>query len=222
MAGEILFSYIPSRTCYAFVFNSIGQIWNTNTTAFESYNTANIANYAISTVGQGSASTFYEGTFPSLIPAGVYPTVAKQQIGGSVAESDPTIATGDIQWNGSVVLPLSNLATSGQVGSIAPIRIARSWMVQNFPIYLKMSADHVTPLTSGILSGQISRDGGAFTNLQSGKFSEVGLGFYALQSLTSGDLAANSIALLFTANGVSGGQADPLAMSFITQRVSGF
>lgn len=222
MANEVLFTYTTARTCYVFILNKIGQVYNTSSTLFETYNTANISLYAISATGQGSASPYYEATFPSIIAAGIYSASARQQLGGSVSENDPVIAGGDIQWNGAAVFPLSDLATSGQVGSISPIRVARSWMIKNFPIYLKSSADHVTPLTSGMVSGQISRDGGAFGVLQSGTWLEIGQGWYSTQALTSGDLAANTVALLFTANGVSGGQSDPLPISLVTQRISGF
>ena len=222
MSGEIQFNFTAGQVCYFLVWNRIGQIWNTSTVAFESYLTANYANYVISAVEQGTASHQYVGNFPSTIVAGVYGITARQRLGGTAAETDPTIATGDFQWNGSVSFPLSDLATSGQIGQISPIRLARGVMVQNFPVYLKSSVDHVTPLVSGIVSGQISRDGGLFGALQSGKFTEVGLGFYALQALTSGDLTANTVSLLFTANGISGGQSDPLPMSFVMQRTSGF
>ena len=117
------------------------------------------------------------------------------------------------------MIPLSSLTSSG---SLAAIRITRGKMVQNFPLYMKSATDHVTPMTSGVVSGQISKDGGAFGPLQSGAFTERGLGFYSLQALTSGDLAANTIALLFTATGVSGGVSDPLAMSILTQPSSGY
>lgn len=148
--------------------------------------------------------------------------MAKQQIGGSPAESDPTVGTGDEQWNGSLILPLSNLATSGQIGQIAPIRLARSWMVQNFPFKLVSFIDNVTPFTSGIVSGMISRDGNSFGALQSGSFSEIGQGWYSLLALTSGDLNANTVALSFNAVGVSGGNASPRDFAMLTQRVSGF
>ena len=129
-------------------------------------------------------------------------------------ESDPTVGSGDIQWSGSSVLPLSNLVTSGQVGVV---RLSRNQMVLNFPIYLKSSTAHATPFTSGIVSGQIAQDGGNFTQVQSGAFLEVGLGFYTLQSLTSGDLNCHTMKLLFTAQGVSGGSSDPLPLAFILQ-----
>jgi hypothetical protein len=80
----------------------------------------------------------------------------------------------------------------------------------------------VTPFTSGVVSGQIWRDGATSPSpLQSGAFTEVGNGFYNLQALTSGDLLATTVKLLFSAQGISGGQADVLPMSVVLQRSSG-
>lgn len=223
MSAEIQFSFMANSTTYFLVRSRVGQIWSTSggTGAFEAYSTTNYTDYAISATQQGSASAFYVGNFPTAIPAGVYGITAKNQLGGSAAETDPTVAVGDYQWNGTVTLPLSDLATSGQVGQFAPIKLAKGVMVQNFPVYFRSSVDHVTPFTSGVCSGQVSRDGAAFVALQSGAFTEVGQGFFSLQALTSGDLNAATVSLLFTAAGISGGNADPLPMSFVLQRVSG-
>ena len=223
MAGELQTAYAAGRTVYVQIRNRVGQIWSTSggTGAFESYATANIADYAISLTQQGTASAYYTGTWPPAVPAGVYNVIAKERIGGSVAEADPNIAQGTEQWNGSALMPLSDLATSGQFSQVAPIRLARGTQIANFMFPLVSSLDHVTPFTSGVVSGQISRDGAAFTNLQSGSITEVGQGFYSLQALTSGDLLCNTAALVFSANGVSGGSADPRRFSFILQKVSG-
>ena len=94
-------------------------------------------------------------------------------------------------------------------------------MIQNFPIYLVSATDHVTPFVSGVISGQISRDGGAFGALQSGAFTEIGLGTYKLQALTSGDILCNTAALVFTGTGISGGTSDPRVFTLLLQRTSG-
>lgn len=219
MANEVMFTFQSAKTMYFMVRNRVGQIWNGS--AFESYTTANYSTYVNTASEQGVASAYYTGNFPSGIPAGAYSIVAKQQLGGSAVESDPYIAEGDFQWNGVSPLPLSDLATSGQIGQLAPIRIARGNMVQSFPFKLVSAVDHITPLTSGICSGQISRDGSAFGPLQSGGFNEIGLGWYSVQALTSGDLLCNTAALVFTANAVSGGPSDARDFGFITQRTSG-
>lgn len=222
MANEIIQPFDTGKVLYFNVFNRVGQVWNTGSSSFESYQTANYSSYKVTMTEQGAASGIYEGSFPSAITAGVYNIIVHSQPGGSPAEGDPKIGVGTEQWNGTATAPLSDTATSGQVGQGFPERIARGTMINNYPIYLKSSADHVTPFVSGVVSGQIARDNGSFGPLQSGAFTEKGLGFYTLQALTSGDLLGNTISLLFTANGISGGSSDPLPISIITQRVSGF
>jgi len=219
MANEIQIQYASGKTLYFVVRNATGSIWNTNTSAFEAYNSLNYSQYAVTMTEQGS-SGFYAGSFPSAITAGVFSIVSKQQLGGSAAETDVTAGNGDFQWNGTATLPLSNLATSGQIGQNQPMRIARGTMIQNFMFKLVSSVDHVTAFTSGVVSGQISRNGGAFGVLQSGLFTEIGLGWYSLQALTSGDLLANTAALTFGANGISG-TSDPRDFSLVLQRTSG-
>lgn len=219
MAGEIQASFTTNVTVYVIIRNRVAQAWNTNTGAFETYQTTNYTNYAVSLTEQGTASAFYVGTFPPLIPPGTYSLVAKQQVNVGPAESDPGFAQGNVEWNGAALAPLSDAVTSGQIGKYLPISISRSQMVRNFPIYLKSAADHVTPLTSGICSGQIARDGSAtFGPLQSGAFAETGMGWYTLQALTSGDLNADTIKLQFSAVSVGGGASDVLPLSFVLQK----
>lgn len=223
MAGEIQASYKAGVTVYSLIRSpqSGGMIYDTVSGIFTDYSTSLYTNYTVSLTQQGTASAYYVGNFPTGIPAGDYNVVAKQQLAGSAAETDPTVAQGDVQWNGSRPLPLSDLATSGQIGQMAPLRVAYGTMVKDFGIYLKSSVDHVTPFTSGIVSGQIIRNSGVWGPLQSGAFTELGNGFYNLQALTSGDLRGQSIKLLFTANGISGFSADPLAITLLTQKSSG-
>lgn len=223
MAGELQFSYKASITAYVLIRSpgSGGMIWRGSMSGFDAYTTGNYSGYPLSATQQGTASAYYTADFPSPIPAGVYEITAKQQLGGTPAESDPTVAVGEYQWNGSRTLGLSDMATSGQIARFLPTRITKGHMIQHLPLYFKSSADHISPLTSGIVSGQIARNSGAYGALQSGAFFERGQGSYFLLALTSGDTNADSIALLFTARGVSGGNADPLPMAFITQPSSG-
>jgi hypothetical protein len=220
MANEVIFRFRTGQTCGFLVFNRNGQVWRTDTNVFENYASANYANYPTSAVGQGTSSPYYVGNFPSAIPAGVYSISAFQQIGGSPAETDPVVATGDFQWNGTAEFPLSDLCTSGQAALISPVKVYRGEQILHFPFKMVSSADHITPFVSGVVSGQVSRDGGAFGALQSGAFTEIGLGWYQT-TLTSGDLLGNTVALVFTANGISGGQADQRDFGFILQKVSG-
>ncbi len=221
MASEIQAVAAAGVSVYALIRNSIGQIWNMQTSAWESYLTSSYANYKVTMTQQGTASGYYTGNFPTQIVSGVYSVQAKQQITGSALESDPIVGVGDLQWAGTVVAPLSSTATSTELGQYFPQPIAYGVMVQNFPFKLVSSADHVTPFTSGICSGQISRNGGGFGALQSGLFTEIGQGWYKCLALTSGDIQANTVALMFSANGISGGTADTRDYTFILNPVSG-
>jgi hypothetical protein len=221
MANEIQVTFESAATLYFNVFNRTGLVWDTVDEAFEVYATASFTNYDIALVELGTASKIYAGTFPTDISAGVYGIVIRKQVGASPAETDPILDSGDYQWGGSATLPLSDLATSGQIGLIAPLRPAYGVMIQPFTFKMVSSADHVTPFTSGVISGQISKDGGNFGALQSGAFTEVGKGWYSLQSLTSGDMQGKSLAVVFTGNGISGGAADQRDFGFLTQRTSG-
>ena len=222
MAGELQVNGPGTgRTAYALVRSSVsgGEVWNTLSGGFQVWSDAAYAGYPVSLVEQGS-SNYYVGNFPPAIPAGLFSVSAHQQLGGSPAVSDPTFGFGDFNWNGSYPIPLSDLATSGQLGAIAPIKVAKGVAISGFLFQMVSSADHVTPFTSGILSGQASRNGGAFGALQSGSFKEVGLGWYSI-NLTSGDLNGGTVALNFTAVGISGGAADPRNFGFVMQLVSG-
>lgn len=224
MAGE-LESIGPgtAQTVYVLIFQtSTGKVWNGST--FETYTNTNYATYPVSLVEQGG-SNIYIGNMPGAIPAGTYGVVVVKQLAGSPAQTDQKIGNGNIEWNGSAPASLSDTATSGFLGQFNPQRIARGTMVQNFPFKLVGSTDHISPLVSGICSGQIFRDGGSWGGLQSGLaaagYQEVGLGWYVLKGLTSGDLLANTVGLQFVGAGVSGGLSDPREFSLVLQRTSG-
>jgi hypothetical protein len=211
----------PGRTVYALIFNATsGYVWSTSggTGAYEAFTSGNYQDYAVSLTERG-ISNLYFGNVPSAVPAGLLDVNAKQQLTGSPVQTDPNIAAGQIEWNGSKVLPLSDIPISGVVPQI---RLQRGVAVSGFMFYLKSSADHVTPFTSGNgVSGQINRDGAGFVALQSGgQFVEQGLGFYSC-NFTSGDLNGANIGLLITGTNVAGGTCDPLPLSLIMQRSSG-
>jgi hypothetical protein len=220
MANEILFSFRPGGTTYFLVFNRVGQVWRTDTNVFENYFSPNYANYAVSATQQGG-SQFYEGNFPTQIGSGDYSVAAKQQLGGGAVESDPVIANGNYSWNGSAQQQLADIPASGLLNTLIPMRVGRGTMVKPFVFKMVSAADHVSAFVSGTISGQISKDGGAFAALQSGAFSEIGLGWYQVQALTSGDLLANTVAISFNGIGISGGNADQRDLLIITQRTSG-
>lgn len=223
MSQEIQALAPTGRTVYALIRNASGAVWNG--TAFATYLTANYSTYPVALTEQGSASGYYTGTFPSAIAAGTYSVVVKVQSGASPAESDANADAGELEWNGSAPVALSDLATSGQVGQFAPIRLSRGVAVSGFIFYLKSSLDHVSPLVSGVCSGQINRDGAGWTALQSGlaasAYTELGNGYFKC-NLTSGDTNCDQAALLFTATTISGAAAaDPCALVVYFQKTSG-
>lgn len=218
MSKEIGIAYTSQATVYFNVTNS-GLYWNNASGTFNAFQSGQQANTGLSATEDGITGIYW-GNFPAAIPPGQYGIIGRQQLGGAPADTDRNLGTQNYEWNGSKTLPRSDLATSGQIGILAPIRIFRGQMVQNFPFKMVSAADHVTPFVSGVISGQISRDGAAFTNLQSGNVTEIGHGWYQVP-LTSGDLLANSVALIFTGNGISGGVCDQRDFGMILQRTSG-
>lgn len=221
MAGELeTIGSGTGNTIYVLIFQtSTGKVWNGS--AFETFTPANFANYPVSLVEQ-VGSNIYIGNMPAAIPAGTYGVVVCKQLTGSPLQTDTKIGNGNLEWNGSAPAPLSDTATSGYLGGFWPAEITRRFAFKPFNFKLVSSVDHLTNFVSGVVSGQISRDGGAFGPLQSGAVTEIGFGHYTLlNGLTSGDLDARAISLMFTAVGVSGGSADQRDFTFITQRNSG-
>lgn len=222
MANEIQIPFPTGNVLYSRITTPYsGGIWNG--TNFVAYDNLNYTTYAVTMTEVASGAAFYQGDFPTSIVAGVYNILTKQQLGGSPAQTDKTVGVGEINWaaSGGPIRALSDLMTSGQLGSLLPTKVTRGNSLNNFQFKLVSSADHVTPFTSGIVSGQICRDNGSFTSLQSGGavagYTEIGLGWYRC-SLTSGDLLCNTAALNFTATGVSGGTSDPRDIGIVTQR----
>lgn len=119
MAGEIQTAYVAGKNVYALVRNATGAIWNGS--AFVAYATANLGSYAISLAQQGTASGYYAGDFPT-VSAGIYAVSAFERGGASPAEGDLLIASGDLHWDGSAVVPRLplNLAELSGVPPAAP------------------------------------------------------------------------------------------------------
>ena len=224
MANELQIALgLVGRQIYSVIRNQTsGFVWSLSggtSGAFGLFASGSWAEYAVSMVEQG-VNGYYLGNMPSAIPAGVYAVTAYQQQGASPVQLDGRVGQGDVQWNGSTVVADADGASSGQLAQFLPVRMARGTMVQNFPFKMVSSADHASAFTSGVVSGQISRDGGIFTALQSGTISETGLGWYRV-TLTSGDLNANTAALTFTGVQISGGAADPRDFAIVLQKWSG-
>ena len=168
MANEIQIQHASGKTLYAVLRNDQGQAYNTSSESFEAYATANYADYVVALTEQGTASGYYSATIPSTLTSLAQLSVdVRSQVGGSPAETDGFVGGGNIEWDGSAVRKLSDTSTSGQVGRALPMRIARGTMIENFLFKLVSSTDNVSALTSGVVSGQISRDGGSFGAIRS-------------------------------------------------------
>lgn len=109
MANEIQVAYNTTNAgLYALVRNTAGQVWQTTSSTFVSYVTANLANYKIGLNEQGTASRYYAGNFPAAA-LGVYNVSVYAQAGGSPAETDLLVAEGSIDWDGAAIAPVANV-----------------------------------------------------------------------------------------------------------------
>jgi hypothetical protein len=190
MAAEIQFVETTGKTAYCQLRNSVGQIWRVDTTVFEAYLTANIGHYNIPATEQGAASGYYVATMPGAA-AGVYSVTAKEQAGGSPAETDVTVAVADIQWSGTAA-----------VSMFVPT-ITKNTALAKFPFEMVSSTDSLTPKTGlgTTITCQRSLDGAGFGNCANANI-EVGNGAYAID-LAAADTNANTIMFRFSAAGAA-------------------
>jgi hypothetical protein len=105
MANELkLDGYTASQTVYALVENTAGQMWRTDTFAFETYNESNWPKYAV-TMSQVGSTGRYRGNFPtSIVTPGKYFLSIYSNGGGSATTSDTYAGSTDIEWRGSYEL----------------------------------------------------------------------------------------------------------------------
>lgn len=132
MAKEIQSLAATGQTLYAQVFRvTDGAIWNTaGTPAFETYATANIADYDIAMAEAGTASGYYTGNLPALA-AGTYSVVVRVRAGGSPAETDIPVSVGTIHWDGSAVIDVASVYS--RLGAPAGASIAADLVtIDNF------------------------------------------------------------------------------------------
>ena len=154
-------------TVYALVRADAGTIWQTTTSTLVAYATANMGNYDLPMTQQGTASKHYTVDFPAAA-AGLYVVSVYQQAGGSPAETDTLIGYGEIQWDGTNIIPLRNL----------PVNVTQ-WNSSNVATpdtagYPKITVKSGTgtgeiSLTSGVVSAnmtQISGDATAADNAE--------------------------------------------------------
>lgn len=92
MSSLIESLYLSGRTLYVTI-HAGGQVWNKDTAAFENYNQANWAHYAVALAEQTS-SGYYSASYPSAIPAGTLSTECLYQQNGATATL-PGVPGGD-------------------------------------------------------------------------------------------------------------------------------
>lgn len=202
MASEIQLQHTTAgANLYALVRNSVGQVYNG--TAFVTYATADLANYDIALTEQGTASRFYAGNFPA-VAAGVYGVSVYVRAGANPAEGDALAGIGDIEWDGSAVLPRSQIAAD------LPQKITKGVALANFTFFMRDSADHVSGKTGLTVAATRKLDGGAFASCANA-VSEVGNGIYVI-NLAAADLNGDVVTLRFTAAG-----ADDTVITIPTQ-----
>lgn len=107
MANELGYEHWATGRTGIFRVRSISDarsVWSVSGAAFETYLTANIANYSIASTEQGTASRWHVGSFPSAIAAGTYLIEFWDQAGGSIAESDVRVGDYLLTWTGAAVV----------------------------------------------------------------------------------------------------------------------
>lgn len=222
MANELQIPWTTGSTVYFLLRNSVGQVWNGS--SFVAYNSADYADYDIPATEQGT-SGYFVGDMPA-VTAGVYYIVSKQQLGGSPAETDFNIGTGQIQWNGTVTLPLSNIAASGvPVNTVSgQFAIANSGLFVTVPIATISGNISNSGIFAAVpiatISGVIPASGwstiatlysGQSTLLYSGQFSGQPVSVGALSGLfTNASLNSGQTVLVYSGQ-LSGQPVNPLS-----------
>jgi hypothetical protein len=107
MAEKIQLAHdATGATLYALVRKSDGTVVKQTDNTSEAYVTANLGNYDFPMTEQGTASRYYTATFPA-VAAGTYAVAVYQQLGANPAETDTLLDGGNVEWDGSAVVPLS-------------------------------------------------------------------------------------------------------------------
>lgn len=109
MAQEIKLPWLPGKTVYFLVRDSVGQVYNGS--SFVPYVTADLATYAVASSEQGVASAFYTASFPA-VPSGLYDVVGYERVGGSPSENDIYAGGGEMQWDGTAPATLASYAVA--------------------------------------------------------------------------------------------------------------
>ncbi len=102
MANELQTNTTSGSVVYALIRTSQAQVYDVSTNTFGSYVAADVPNYAVPLVEQGTGSGYYVGNFPTEITTpDTYSIEFYQQLGSTPASTDTYISGGSLQWSGS-------------------------------------------------------------------------------------------------------------------------
>lgn len=176
MANELQIStFETGQTLYVVIRKPNGQVWNTSGGIFEAYTTAELAagNLSISLTEQGTASRTYAGTFPAAIadsvPGAPYLVSVYDRAGGSPAETDVLVGTGDIAWGVD-----SSFVTTAQVNSECDTAISEAALATAAALSTAQADLNIITGAAGVIldgtpdvnAAQISGDAVAADNLE--------------------------------------------------------
>jgi hypothetical protein len=143
---------------------------------------------------QSTLATNLDATVSSRLASGDYttpPTVG--QIEDAVLDA---VAT-DHNTSGTIGEAINDAAAGG--GGSGDVLPKKNTALSNFPFYLVLSSDHVTPATGKTVSAYRSIDGGAFAACTNSP-TEISNGFYKID-LSAADMNGDTISLRFSATG---------------------
>jgi hypothetical protein len=104
MANEIHAYGETGLTLYAILLNTAGQVWNGS--SFAAIAALDWGDYDIALTE--TTSGIYYANLPA-VSAGEYSYVVYEQAGGSPATTDEKLGVGNLNWDGSAILPLSTI-----------------------------------------------------------------------------------------------------------------
>ena len=117
-------AFLSGATLYAIIHNPNGQVWNNNTLAFENFNGANWANYAVAMAEQ-AGSGYYRAAYPAQITGVLTTEVVYQQKGGAPALSDaPAIAAPFQSQGGNVAAVLGSQPAASNLSAALANEVA--------------------------------------------------------------------------------------------------
>jgi len=102
MSDELIYTAATGTVYYARIHTCVsyltGQVWNTSTSAFETWDDSNVTDYDIALSDEGNGE--YLGNFPDC-DAGRYYVSVYKQAGATPATTDKLRGRGEIVWSGT-------------------------------------------------------------------------------------------------------------------------